>query len=446
MAAVYCAWDAQLSRTVAIKRVRRDAVEGEAGHGAWQEAMRLASLHHPNIVTIHDFGIDEEGAFVVMEFVQGETVEALVARGPLEWDDFTKLAEQAVSGVIAAHNAGMIHRDLKPANLMVTWLAGGEFQLKILDFGLAKFTAATSSQTTAHDGSMFGSIYTMSPEQLAKREVDARSDLYALGCVFYYALTGYMPFNGETGVDVIASHLQHQVTPLETLRPDLSPAACAWVMQFIEFEPEHRFQSASQAAAALRHIRNAGQGNNNGAEGAAAAPRSRAPLWIIFGALVMLSLGVSLWALLRTAPETKATGGPTAAPVVNAAPMATPAALAAASPKAPVVPMRTAAGKVFDPHDLEGLRAHMGQSVTVEGVVAGMGKNKTMDFRYMDFDAHRHDAAEMVFYLDQGGHFSEETLGQYLNKHIRVTGVVDQYKDEVQIIVKNLGDIQIVAD
>ena len=212
-------------------------------------------------------------------------------------------------------------------------------------------------------------------------------------------------------------------------------------MQFIEFEPEHRFQSASQAAAALRHVRNAGQGDDKVAEGSAPAPRSRWLLWIMSGALVMLSLGASLWALLRTAPEMKtAVASPTAAPI------AMPAAPAATLSKAPVVSARSGVGKVFDPHDIDGLRAHQGQSVTVEGVVVGMGKNKTMDFRYMDFDSRLHAAAEMVFYLDQGGHFSEVTLGQYMNKRVRVTGMVDQYKEELQIVVKNLGDIQVVVD
>jgi serine/threonine protein kinase len=249
LGSVYKAYDRNLRREVALKRVRADTPE-EADRQAeqlFEEARTLSTLQHPHIVTIFDVGRDEEGAYIVMELLKGETLEDIISRGALNEFDFRELATQSLEGMIAAHSSGLIHLDIKPQNFMVIWLPSGKFQIKILDFGLAKLTSQPLVQEMDDDGAIMGSIYFMSPEQFERSPVDARTDLYALGCVFYYALTQHYPFQGETGPEVMASHMYHSLIPLDQLRPDLPPFVHQWIEWLFNRLPSHRPESASQA-------------------------------------------------------------------------------------------------------------------------------------------------------------------------------------------------------
>ncbi|MGB6220771.1 protein kinase domain-containing protein [Haloferula sp.] len=228
---VHRAYDTQLGRDVAIKRVLVDSDEPfeELTEDLITEARTLSTLKHPHIVTIHDVGRDEEGVFIVMELLEGETLDDIIEKAALPLADFKEFVVQSLEGMIAAHSAGLIHRDLKPANLMLVWLPSGKFQVKILDFGLAKFSQAPSSQTQSHDDSILGSIYFMTPEQFERAPLDARTDLYSLGCIFYYTLAGDYPFRGKSPVDVMTAHLFHRLTPLHDLRPDVPESICTWI-------------------------------------------------------------------------------------------------------------------------------------------------------------------------------------------------------------------------
>lgn len=255
LGAVYKALDTQLQREVAIKRVlsTSNATEEEVKEAAAKligEAQTLSSLNHPNIVTVFDVGQDEQGGFVVMELLKGETLDETVARGVLTQEDFTEVVYQTLEALIAAQANNVIHRDIKPTNIMVIWQASGKFQLKILDFGLAKFSKSPSVQTMDQEESVMGSIFFMAPEQFERGELDARTDLYQMGCVFYNALTGQYPFNGETAPQVMNAHLQHRVIPLDQVRPDLSPSICQWVMWMINRDIAHRPKDARDA---LKH-------------------------------------------------------------------------------------------------------------------------------------------------------------------------------------------------
>ncbi|MCB1203113.1 MAG: protein kinase [Verrucomicrobiae bacterium] len=255
LGAVFKALDTQLQREVAIKRVlsTSNATEEEVKDAAAKligEAQTLSSLNHPNIVTVFDVGQDEEGGFVVMELLKGETLDETVARGVLTQEDFSEVVYQTMEALIAAQANNVIHRDIKPTNIMVIWQASGKFQLKILDFGLAKFSKSPSVQTMDQEESVMGSIFFMAPEQFERGELDARTDLYQMGCVFYNALTGQYPFNGETAPQVMNAHLQHRVIPLEQVRPDLSPSICQWVMWMINRDIDHRPKDARDA---LKH-------------------------------------------------------------------------------------------------------------------------------------------------------------------------------------------------
>ncbi len=252
LGAVYKALDTQLQREVAIKRIlsTKNASEEEvkiAGQKLLEEAQTLSLLNHPNIVTVFDVGQDEEGGFVVMELLNGETLDDTIARGVLTQEDFTEVVIQTMEALIAAQALNVLHRDLKPPNIMVIWQPSGKFQTKILDFGLAKFSKAPSVQTMDQDDAVMGSIFFMSPEQFERAELDYCSDMYQIGCVYYHSLTGQYPFRGETAPQVMNAHLQHRVTPLEKLRPDLAPSICQWVMWLINRDMANRPVDARQA-------------------------------------------------------------------------------------------------------------------------------------------------------------------------------------------------------
>ena len=254
---VFQAWDLQLQRFVAVKRWSPPEPmldDPEGTERLWREAMTLAAIQHPNILTIHDFGVDDKGPYVITEFVDGETLDAVVKHAPFSVDDFADAAQQALEALIAAHQAGMIHRDLKPQNIMRTRLASGAWQYKILDFGLARFVTQPTVQSMEGNKSIYGSILYIAPEQLRHQPLDARTDIYAIGCVFYYMLSGHSAVEGDSIPDLITSHLQHNVKPLAELRPDLPASLCDWVMKALSYAPEDRYPSAAAALAALRKV------------------------------------------------------------------------------------------------------------------------------------------------------------------------------------------------
>jgi serine/threonine protein kinase len=241
---VYRAYDLRMNREVAIKRIITDTddvtLPEEANRQLMKEAGALASLQHPNIVTVYDVGSDDDGAFVVMELLTGDTIEDAIVKASFTWADFRQLAMQTLEALIAAQELDMVHRDLKPSNIMLTWLPSGKFQVKIVDFGLSKLSPKPSLQTIDQSDGVFGSIYFMAPEQFERVPIDFKVDLYAIGCVFYYALTGTYPFDGNTAPEVMAAHLQHHVTPIQEIREGIPLWACDWIMWHINRHPANR--------------------------------------------------------------------------------------------------------------------------------------------------------------------------------------------------------------
>jgi serine/threonine protein kinase len=251
LGAVYRAFDVRMNREVAIKRIAANSsdasISDEATKQLLKEAGSLASLQHPNIVTVYDVGTDDDGPFVVMELLTGETLEEIIGKGSFTWPDFRQLAMQTLEALIAAQDLHLVHRDLKPGNIMLTWLPSGKFQVKIVDFGLAKLSSKPSLQTIDQSDGVFGSIYFMAPEQFERMPIDHKADLYAIGCVFYYAMTGTYPYDGDTAAEVMASHLQHHVTPLQEVREGIPSWACDWIMWHINRHPGDRPESAREA-------------------------------------------------------------------------------------------------------------------------------------------------------------------------------------------------------
>ena len=251
LGAVYRGYDTRMNREVAIKRISINTgdpeLQEESTRQLIKEAGALASLQHPNIVTVYDVGADADGPYVVMELISGKTLDELIERAPLTWPDFRELAVQTLEALIAAQELGLIHSDIKPSNLMLTWLPSGRFQMKIVDFGLATLTHSQSLEDLQEIESVFGSIFFMAPEQFERIPLDARSDLYAMGCVYYQSLTGKYPFNGATGHEVMVAHLHHRVVPLQEIRSDVPVWVCDWIMWLINRMPVDRPESARDA-------------------------------------------------------------------------------------------------------------------------------------------------------------------------------------------------------
>jgi serine/threonine-protein kinase len=214
------------------------------------EARAAASVHHPGVVQIHNVGYHGDRAYLLMERLRGDDLESRLAAGPLLVERALVFMRQAAGAVGAAHERGIIHRDLKPANLFVVGdpdVVGGE-RVKVLDFGIAKLTADAGAGKTQ---GVFGTPAYMSPEQCASTgAVDARSDLYSLGCIFYELVCGRPPF-GQGGTELIAAHLRDAPAPPRTLAPWVPPAVEQVILGLLEKQPDRRLPSCVALIAAL---------------------------------------------------------------------------------------------------------------------------------------------------------------------------------------------------
>lgn len=255
---VYRATHRAMNRTVAIKVMSSDLMRTSAAKQAFQREVRAAArLNHPNIVTAYDANEVGDRFYLVLEFVDGPTLEALVrARGPLPWPEACELAQQVALGLQHAHEQGMVHRDIKPANLLVTrpsrTLPG--CIVKIADFGIAKLTPVSNLAPTA-DAGLTGTPDYIAPEQAFNpRLADPRSDLYALGGVLYFLLAGRPPFPGGTAEEKVRRHQSEAPAPIQSLRPDVSPALAGLVARLLAKDPNHRPPTAADAAARLQSL------------------------------------------------------------------------------------------------------------------------------------------------------------------------------------------------
>jgi eukaryotic-like serine/threonine-protein kinase len=258
MGEVWRARDERLNRMVAIKILPSDvANDGPRRARFSQEAKALAALNHPNIVSIYDFSEDQGQAFLVSELVDGESLRAVIDRGPISSRKSIEIAIQIADGLAAAHSLQIVHRDLKPENVMFT--ASG--QVKLLDFGLAKQSAASDGKTATMalsvPGTVMGTAGYMSPEQVRGETVDSRSDIFSFGCVLHEMLTGKRAFQAPSGVETMHAILHGEP---EEFAVDIKmpPALAGIVRRCMEKQPGQRFQSAADLAFALRAITSSG--------------------------------------------------------------------------------------------------------------------------------------------------------------------------------------------
>jgi serine/threonine-protein kinase len=216
----------------------------------FNEARAAASVHHPGVVQIHNVGYHGDRAYLLMERLRGDDLENRLAAGPLPVERAIVFMRQAAGAVGAAHERGIVHRDLKPANLFVVAdpdVVGGE-RIKVLDFGIAKLTADAGAGKTQ---GVFGTPAYMSPEQCASAgAVDARADLYSLGCIFYELVSGRPPF-GQGGIELIAAHLRDAPAPPRAIAPWVPPAVEQVILRLLEKQPDRRLPSCAALIAAL---------------------------------------------------------------------------------------------------------------------------------------------------------------------------------------------------
>ena len=315
MADVYSGTDTLLGRTVAVKilhtRYARDPVFIERFR---QEAQAAANLNQPNIVSVFDWGIEDDVYYIVMEYVEGLDLKDIILRGgPLLPERAVEIAMAISLALEAAHAQGIVHRDIKPQNVIVT----RENRVMVMDFGIAR---AAGGNAMTQTGTIMGTPQYISPEQAQGRTADPRSDLYSLGVVLYEMLTGKVPFDGDNPVAIAYKHVREDPLPPSMINPDVSPELEAVVMKSLAKNPENRYRNAVEMRADLERCLEgapvyatpvlspeeaaggaaATRQYAGYAQGARPARKSRTWLWILLVVLLLAGAGTGAWAILRS--------------------------------------------------------------------------------------------------------------------------------------------------
>jgi serine/threonine protein kinase len=308
MGEVYRARDPRLERTVAIKILPPQLAQSDAYRQRFQREARAASaLSHPNIAHIYDVGEQEGTHFIAMEFVEGESLSTLVARGPLEPDRVAEVGAQMASALEEAHSRGIVHRDIKSANAVVS----AQGQVKVLDFGLARqvrdgaalLDSGVSTEAHTQAGVVLGTVPYMSPEQALGQPVDARTDIFSLGVVLYELATGRLPFTGNTANQTIDRICHATPEPITGLNRQVPEALERIVAKCLEKDRERRYATAKDLQVDLRNLRrDRDAGAVPGPARRARAGRGAAVAGLAVVGLVLLGLGLGTWWSRRGSP------------------------------------------------------------------------------------------------------------------------------------------------
>jgi len=322
MGEVYRARDTRLGRDVAIKILASNlSANADLKMRFEREARAISALQHPNICVLHDVGSENGTDFLVMEYLEGESLHDRVKRGPLPIDPLLKIATEISDALEKAHRAGIIHRDLKPGNIMLT--KGGA---KLLDFGLAKPAAAAAAGAPSSSpsksvfaaamtltspaspltsaGSLVGTVQYMSPEQIEGHDADARSDIFSFGLVLYEMATGKRAFEGKTQASIVASILALEPPAVMSLQPSTPASLAKLIHDCLNKDPEERVQTAHDLKLQLELI--AQIPSVSAAKTSTRGWQSVAP-WAVAAALAITSVALGWMSLSRKAPRPAAT-------------------------------------------------------------------------------------------------------------------------------------------
>ncbi len=265
MGEVYRARDTRLERSVAIKILPSHLSEDpEARQRFDREARTISSLNHPNVCTLHDVGHQDGVDYLVMEYLEGQTLADRLAKGAMSIEQVLRYGTEICDGLEKAHRSGVVHRDLKPGNIMLTKTGA-----KLMDFGLAKASVASSavasglsatlatppgSHPLTAQGSVVGTFQYMSPEQIEGKEADARSDIFSLGAVLYEMVTGKRAFEGKTAASAMAAVMEREPTPISLVQPMTPPALDRLIKTCLCKDPDERWQTAHDVKVQLKQI------------------------------------------------------------------------------------------------------------------------------------------------------------------------------------------------
>jgi TolB-like protein/predicted Ser/Thr protein kinase len=324
MGQVYLAEDQKLGRRVALKVLPPElAADDSRLRRLEREAKAIAALNHPNIVTLYSVEEDDGHYFLTMEYVEGETLGDMIARGNVSLHRFFEIATSLADALYTAHQRNVIHRDLKPANILLT----KEGRPKILDFGLAKLRQPEAAgedspqlgMTLTLEGHVLGTVPYMSPEQVQGKKLDHRTDIFSLGVILYELATGRRPFSGDTSADVISSILRDSPRPIGELRVNLPFHLGRIIKRTLEKDPDRRYQTALDLRNELEDLRREIEtGETLVSEIRERPPQppahaKRWPVWTGAAAALLILAGIVAWMVVKkgmAGPPPPARNGP----------------------------------------------------------------------------------------------------------------------------------------
>ena len=350
MGEVWRATDTVLHRRVAVKTIDLRTVPDESGHARFEREARVtAGMSHPNIVTVHDSGVEDHTAYLVMELLPGPSLAERLREGPLPVDEVEQIGLQVATALDAAHARGLVHRDIKPGNIV----HAADGRVRVLDFGITQLGETTGSQALTATHTVMGTAEYLAPEQALGGRVDGRADLYALGCVLYALLAGRPPFQGPSPVATMMMHANDPVPDVRQARPDTPPWLAGLVASLLAKDPDARPAGAASVAAAIERHEVPGAAaattvllpgeddtrrlDSTPAPAPAPPPTHRppdrrgssAPLWVLAAVAVLALALLGWWAWSSrsepTATPTVTTTATTAAPTTQAPATSAPA-------------------------------------------------------------------------------------------------------------------------
>jgi eukaryotic-like serine/threonine-protein kinase len=311
MGEVYRAKDTRLDRIAAVKVLPYEVAHNpEKIRRFEREARSISTLSHPHICTLHDIGHQDGVAYLVFEYLEGETLEKRLQKGALPTGEVLKYAIELADALYKAHRQGVIHRDIKPGNIMLT-----KSGVKLMDFGLAKLKSGTTptadaltAMTTVDkeltaEGTLLGTLQYMAPEQLEGHEADARTDIFAFGEVLYEMATGRPTFSGKTKASLIAAILSSEPRPIRELAPMSPPALDHVAKTCLAKDPDERWQMAHDILPVLRWIVESGGHTRDIAHSAASGKSGEKLGWVSACALAVALIVALVWSGNSKAPE-----------------------------------------------------------------------------------------------------------------------------------------------